>query len=233
MSFLFIYTSASYACVGPSLLETGAPKELTKPCYSYLLRFQFPPSIKQIPLLRGYYKGASLEFENDFCIISEDTECMQFTLFVTNPKHAPQPKAEGNNIKYFERFNDKCRLFYITRKTDKEQSSWIVKEEEVKNMPLRIPDDATILLMKPKDIELLKDDTDPKLIESAVKFSKVNTILLPKIVVRCTATQADFDTLADKAACASIDLKATHPVVPKEVKYDNAKAVLITMRSPK
>ncbi len=300
-----------------SISETGVQAELrpeqTSELYSYLLSVQFPCSVKEIPRLYGYYKGAPLEFKDDFCIITENKQCSRFTLFITQPEHVPQPKTSRNTIHYFQHIQDPndiqilvsftkptsegqmstalqasgwqeltvleispkeyvlrfkrrygvlqdeieklrlalqtalpseqisltvannapCRLFYLTQDDTQEFPVWQSKEEETKNIPARIPDDAIILLMYPEYISELKSAA--KAHESAEKFSKINISNLPKIVLKSTISQQALERVADKSVLASIDLNATHRAHEKEIKQikdDSFGSMVIPIRTP-
>lgn len=197
--------------------------------YSYFLRIQFP-NIKKMPLIRGYYKGTPLEFENDFCIIPEDKDYCNFTIFITKPEDAPQPKSDRNNIKYLKRMSDNCRLFYISRCISCDNSDeklWKVKEEKIANLPGRIPDDAIILLMDPEHISQLKEEVESKSIE---KIGRNNLVNLPKIIIKSDISQEILEEVANIAALAAIDLRATHRAEKKEIRKSGS--VIISMRTP-
>lgn len=196
--------------------------------YAYTLFIQLPLTIKKVPMFCGYYKGEPLEFEQSFCIIHENFLSNHFSLFITSPENSPQPKADGNNVKYLERIASKpYKLFNFNRVENNNKYSWQVEEE--KNIaPLRIADDAIILLIDPEYIESVKEGTE-QLDEKTVGLTKL--ITLPKIILKQTIKQDELARISDTALLASLDLRAIHRKKEKTFKNGSSGSVTISMRT--
>lgn len=200
---------------------------ITKPT-SYIIRLEFPASVKKIPAVSGYYKGYKLEFDNDMCIIPESRCYNNFAIVVTNQVNH---KSDRNNIQYLERMENKpCRLFYITREYDinnpEATTSWSIEEEKEHNLPLRLPESAFVLLLNPKYIDTISYDKQMKLKLNKVKDS---VIILPTIVISPTITEEELNKSSIYTLLASLDANAIHTQPKKAVKQE--RTVLISMNT--
>lgn len=196
-------------------------------CYAYTLCIQLPNTIKKTPVFCGYYKGEPLEFEQNFCIIHEAFLSNHFSLFITSPENSPQPKSDGNNVKYLERIKSKPYKLYNFNRTENDDTySWHV-EEEKDLMPLRIPDDAIILLINPEYIESITENNELSQ-EKTVGLTKL--ITLPKVVLKHTLQQEELAKASDTALLASLDLRAIHRKQEKTIKTASSGSV-ISMRT--
>ena len=99
----------------------------------------------------------------NFCIINEDLKASSFTIIVTSDISR---KAEEKNVYCLERKeNLPCKLFYVNQieKSSKSENSndydieWhIEKENNIKSMPKKLPDNAIVILLDPDYVDDLK-----------------------------------------------------------------------------
>ena len=181
---------------------------LNKNSLSYILKINFPQTVKIIPDICSYFKGYKINFDRDLCVINQPTHINQFILVIT-----PQVnhKSEGNNIKYLERIeNQPCRVFYLTNNVDNTiNSNWSILEEDIDNLPLRLPDESLVILMNPNYLDSLKNKVDNE--------NNINNIVinLPELIIKQTITQEELTTASIYALLASFDSNAIHTPVKK------------------
>jgi hypothetical protein len=184
----------------------------------YIIRVEFPSFIKNIPTLYGYYKGYRVEFDNNLCIIADSKAYDNFIIVITEQVHH---KSEGNNIKYLQRLEDKrCRLFYLTpeyNRWDPTCVNWLVEEEDSKNLPLRLPESAFVLLFNP---DYVKVPVSHKPTNKHILSKEL--IYLPTIVVSSTISQKKITKSSTYALLASLDANAIHRQPKKELKQEQA-----------
>lgn len=187
--------------------------------FSYILRLKFPKHIKQIPQIKGYYKGKQLNFDKDFCILSESKVVSKFFLFITKAENAPTIKSNGNNILYFSRQKNKpFKLFSITL----ENKLWIVKEE--KDISHKIPESSIIILLDPDFVESIKEENHLN-----VKMESTYLIYLPKIIINTKVKQIDLDRDSELALLSACDLNAFHSNIQTHKKHQGI--VSISLRT--
>lgn len=175
----------------------------------YLFTVKFPSNIKKMPVLCGYYKGKPLDFDKDFCIISQKEPVNQFTLVITDQISFPHE----SNIKHLERIEgNPCNLYYITKKDD---ITWCVEEQNIKDLPLKLPNDSIILLINPEYVEFIDNN-----IRSV--SNKKNIIDLPCVVIKSNISQQELLTASISSLLASLDVKSIHAQVEKALKQEGA-----------
>lgn len=182
----------------------------------YSMRINFPATFKKIPALCGYYKGYKLEFDENMCIIPENNQaCSYFTVIITEQvKH-----TRDGTLEHLQRFADKpCRLFHISRR-DKQ---WHVQEEHTDNIPVRLPEEALVLLINPVFVDSFSTQ-DSTRIDTPI-------ITLPTLYIKPTVTQQEFDISALQALFASLDVNPVHSSVKKAVKKE--RSLVISLRTP-
>jgi hypothetical protein len=191
-----------------------AQETLTVPWYS--MRINFPATFKKIPVLCGYYKGYKLEFDENLCIIPENNQaCSYFTVIITEQVQ----HINDGTLEHLTRLADKpCRLFHVSRR-DKQ---WHVQEELTDNIPLRLPEEALVLLINPLFIEDFKAQESTRL--------EIPIITLPTLYIKSTVTQQEFDITALRALFASLDVNPVHSSVKKTVKKE--RSLVISLRTP-
>src|SRR5262245_45882520 len=139
MLLAFLCFSLPLRCDNEESLSKGtykdASQKLLQDYFCYVVRVQFPSSLKSVPTVCGYYKGYNLEFHTDLCIIQEVHPCDKFMIAITEQI---QRKFDNKNVQYLERLpKSKCRLFYVTRTYD-EAKPWTIEEELEKNVPSKL-----------------------------------------------------------------------------------------------
>lgn len=208
--------------------KSGAIKPDTQEKALYILRIDFPPQTDTIPPICGYYKGYKLEFDNELCILPESQMCDKFVLVIT-----PQinHKSDGSNIKYLERSEKQpCRLFYLTGEYNAPTSTltnWCIEEEKIKNVPLRLPDSALVLLMNPRHIDKVIYSKNRKNLNK--KIEQKTFTMLPTIVIKKQITQKELNSASIYTLLASLDANAVHVPIKRAVK--NERGIVISMRS--
>lgn len=177
-----------------------------KESISYILKVDFPKSIKNIPNLCAYYKGYAINFDDNICLVRQDNYINQLILVITPEINH---KSQGNNIKYLERLESKpCRVFYITNKIDlsKLSSGWYFQEENIDNLPLRLPECSLVLLMDPTYVEKLALEEEHEI----SKNSYGTLINLPKVVIRKDVNNDDIIRSMNYVWLSAFDIRAIH-----------------------
>lgn len=183
----------------------------------YITRIAFPATVKTIPTLCGYYKGYSLTFNSNYYILPEDQVRTYFPIVITQEV---KQIAEGKNVKYLERLPNKpCKLFHV-RYTDNKK--WSIELEVEKNLPLRLPAEALILLMNPNHIDSLNTHDQPA-------HNDDTNILLPTIVIKPTVTAQQLNTESNDSLLAAFDSKSVHRPVKETVLQQGA--FVLSMRT--
>lgn len=200
-------------------------KPETKPEHSsYILRIQFPSSLKKAPALCAYYKGYNLEFDTDFCIIQEARSCDRFTIAITEQVHR---KGDATQIQYLERLRGKkCRLFYLTRTPEPDTTPWTIEEEKEENIPLKLPRNALVLFLDPSHVEGLQCNKESFKTTSIVTDPVVS---LPYVTIKSTISAKELENTSINTLLASLDSRDIHPHAPKEVKID--RTAIVSMRT--
>ncbi len=190
---------------------------------SYILRVQFPVSLKKTPPVCAYYKGYNLEFNTDFCIIQETRSCDRFTIAITEQVHR---EFDSTQVQYLERLrNKKCRLFYLTRSSD-QTAPWTIEEEEEKNIPLKLPRNAVVLFLDPSHVEGLQCDKENF---KATGIITDPVVSLPYVTIKASISAQELEKTSVSTLLASLDSRGIHPHVPKEVKIDST--AIVSMRT--
>ncbi|MBA3953850.1 hypothetical protein H0X48_00815 [Candidatus Dependentiae bacterium] len=183
----------------------------------YITRVVFPATVKNIPTICGYYKGYSLKFNSNYCVLPEDQIRTYFPLVITQEV---QQIAEGKNVKYLERIPNKpCKLFHIRHTDDKK---WSIELELEKTLPLRLPAEALILLMNPDHIDSLKKSD-----ESA--DTDESSVLLPSIIIKPTITAQQLTAQSTDSLLAAFDSKSVHRPVKEAILQQGS--VVLSMRT--
>lgn len=199
-------------------------QENNKEIISYILKIDFPDFIKKIPNLCAYYKGYTINFNENICLIRQDSFINQIVLVITPEiKH----KSEGNNIKYLERVDNKpCRVFYIINRLDKNNNcNWYFEEESLDNLPLRLPEGSLVILMDPKYVDCLTTEG----IQEISKNSYGSLINLPKIAIKKDVKYENINTSMNYVWLASFDIRAIHTKLRTQIKkifQDNQEVIL-------
>lgn len=209
----------NYIIFKPTIIFSHSDQEIV----SYILKVDFPKSIEKIPELCAYYRGYKINFDRDICLIRQAIPSNQFILVITSEVNH---KSEGNNIKYLERIESKpCKVFYITSKIDKNNiSKWSFEEENIENLPLRIPEGSLVLLMDPNYIDCLKNYEEQEI----SKNSYGTIITLPKIIIKKNAQANEINSSMNYIWLAAFDSNAIHTNV-KRASKENAK-VIVSMK---
>lgn len=203
----------------------------SKDTTSYIFRIKYPDSIKTQPSLRAYYKGYKYDIGH-MGIISHQSEANTLFIVITDQiKH----KCENERIQYLERIeNNPCRAFFLSSKTAQDNSDstqWQIVEENIQNIPLRLPEDALVILLNSNMIETLKENPN-KLVEDFKKNleykpndSKRTIIYLPELIIKDGINQSQIDLAAAHASLCGIDLDAMHVSPKKEIKVERERIV--------
>lgn len=196
---------------------------------SYILRVRYPNTITKQPNLRAYYKGYKYEIGN-MGIITDQAEANTLFIVITDQiKH----KCENERIQYLERIaNNPCRAFFLSSKTtNSDTSQWQIAEENIQNVPLRLPEDAMVILLDANMIETLKESPN-KFIEDFKKNheynpndSKRTIVYLPELIIKENINQSQIDLASAYASLCCIDLEALHVSPKKEVKIERERIV--------
>lgn len=198
---------------------------------SYIFRIKYPELVKKQPSLRAYYKGYKYDIGN-MGIISHQSESNTLFLVITDHiKH----KFENDKIQYLERIeNNPCRAFFLSSKTsahNPETIEWQIEEEKTQNIPLRLPEDALVVLLDSNLVEEVKDNPS-KFVQDFKKNLEYNStnntrsiIYLPELCIKKTITQTQIDLAATYASLCSIDLDAIHVSPTKEIKIERERIV--------
>jgi len=223
----FIKTSEAVKPVSEKTVQDGQAKDNT----SYIFRVKYPQTIKKQPNLRAYYKGYRYDIGN-MGIISHQSEANTLFIVITDQiKH----KSENERIQYLERVeNNPCRAFFLSTKAPDANSStlqWDIQEENVQNIPLRLPEDALVILLNSNLVEILKENPN-KFIEDFKKNLEYNPndkkrtiVYLPELIIKENSTQAQIDSAAEYASLCGIDLDAMHVSPKKEIKIERERIV--------
>jgi hypothetical protein len=184
---------------------------------TYITRIIFPTALKNIPTLYGYYKGYKVEFDKDYCIIPEDEVYTYFPIIITQEVNH---ELSGNNIRYLARIPEKpCRLFHVSFK-DKQ---WSVEEEDTKKLPIKIPENALVLLLNPDHVDALQE------VKTAENTSE-NVLNLPSIHIKPTVTEQELNATSIYTLLAGLDSNAIHTSIDKKLKKERS-TVVLSMRT--
>ncbi len=193
----------------------------SKETISYILRIEFPNFIKTIPNLCAYYKGYAINFDENICLIRQENYINQIVLVVTPEINH---KSEGNNIKYLERIENKpCRIFYITNRLDKSNSSvWDFQEENIENLPLRLPECSLVVLLDPNYIDGLRTtynhkSSDYSSNKNPVKANFGTLIHLPKLIIKNDIKPSEINASMNYIWLAAFDSRAIHTKLKKRI----------------
>lgn len=202
-------------------------KDINKERISYILRVEFPDFITKIPNLCAYYKGYAINFVDNICLIPQDNYINQLMLVITPEINH---KSEGNNIKYLERIENKpCRIFYITSKLDKNNCvSWYCQEENIEDLPLRLPDGALVLLLNPNYVESLSYDEEYE----SFKNSSGTLINLPKIIIKQDVKIEEINNSMNYIWLAACDIRAIHSNLKTRLKKtcQNNQEIIVSIK---
>lgn len=235
-------TNAATSLQANSLANLETPKSGTdakivqnvpiKDNTSYILRVKYPETIKQQPNLRAYYKGYRYDISN-MGIISDQSEMSTLFIVITDQiKH----KWENERAQYLERVeSNPCRAFFLSSKlstTGADIGQWQISEENIQNVPLRLPEDALVILLNSDLIETLKENPN-KFVEAFRKNLEYNPnddkktiIYLPELIIKENVTQSQIDLAVINASLGSIiDLGAIHIPRRKEIKIERERIV--------
>jgi len=207
---------------------------LARDTISYIFRIKHPDSIKKQPNLRAYYKGYKYDIGN-MGIISHQSDANSLFLVITDQvKH----KCENDKIQYLERIeNNPCRAFFLRPKplsTKPGNYEWDIIEEDLKNIPLRLPEDALVILLNAALVETLKDNPNEFLEEFKKNLvydpskAKRTITYLPELIIKKDVTQSQIDLAAAHAFLCGIDLDAIHVSPKKEIKIYRERIVELT-----
>lgn len=217
-------------------LESNNPEKTTldlptKDNISYIFRIKYPESIKKQPNLRAYYKGYKYDIGN-MGIINHQTEANTLFIVITDQiKH----KCENERIQYLERIeNNPCRAFFLSLKVaqnNPESPQWQIVEENIQNIPLRLPEDALVILLSSNMVETIKENANKfvedfkKNIEYNPNENKRTIVYLPELIIRSNINQSQMDLAAAHASLCGIDLDAMHVSPKKEIKIERERIV--------
>lgn len=178
----------------------------------YIMRLNFKQGIEskqRLPNVFGYYKGQRICFDKDFCSF-KDIKTPNFLLLIT-----PQVRKNISNYNRtsLERLPDNnCKLFYL----NKTETSWIIEEENLNDIPIRIPDSAFVLLLDPKYIE--------KIEENFIHKDSQNLLYLPDIYIKNTQSLIEE---SDYIALDSLDISSIHTAKQKLQIFQNSSFILL------
>jgi len=204
---------------------------LAKDNTSYIFRIKYPETIKKQPNLRAYYKGYRYDIGN-MGIISHQSEANTLFIIITDQiKH----KCENERIQYLERIeNNPCRAFFLSSKAPSANSDtlqWQIQEENIQNIPLRLPEDTLVILLNSNLVEMLKENPNKfvedfkKNIEYNPNDNKRTIVYLPELIIKENTNQAQIDSAAAYASLCGIDLDAMHVSPKKEIKIERERIV--------
>jgi hypothetical protein len=230
---LLIILCCTFALNGAQLVFTGEFPELletfTNDTYTYMLRIKFPPLLHKIPPICSYYKGKKLTFDQDFALISETKNGVNFSLFITQPEYAPKPKCDGNTIRYFERHAHKPGKFFHINRLPYGSQMWRVIEKKVEHIPLRLPDDTIILLLDPKFVSEIKQIADSQLVSDLYQN---NLIALPTIILKPDLNQEELTHTTELSLLAACDLNTFHMPTKEKTQVQRFDKVMLSMQTP-
>jgi hypothetical protein len=217
--------AAQEELLGSSLPDKTSHQPIIPQDYNcYILRVQFPVSLKKVPTVCGYYKGYNLEFNTDFCIIQEAHPCDKFMIAITEQV---QRKFDNKNLQYLERLpSTKCRLFYLTRTYDA-TAPWTIEEEREKNIPSKLPGSTIVLFLDPEHVDTLSCDQDNFKTTSIMKDPVVT---LPYVIIKPSVSSSALEKASIATLLASVDSRNIHPTTPKEIKVE--RTTVVSMRTP-
>lgn len=188
---------------------------------SYVLRLRFPPGLKKIPGLCGYYKGYRLNFNTDYCLVNEKSPSDTFTLVIADEVHR---RWHNNTTKDLKRVGKKCRMFHITRKQDARGDGWDVEEEKPDNIPVILPKTSIVLIFDPDLVSgLKKDDGLMK-----IKTNGSVPLYLPIIEIAETLTEDKLNQVCAEACFAALDTRGIHCPISSCVKNDSSMIVAMS-----
>ncbi len=210
MNLLLFRLPILFSVIFLNLTPTNAANKTSQNQITYILSLNLPEKIKNAPTINASYKGYRLAFENKLCYITEAKQSNNFVLVITPEV---EPKIEGKSVKYLERSKDKpCRLFYISNFNfnDLGNLDWTVEEEKPENLPIKLPEDAIIILMNPNYIEKIQP------INSTNKNNNLKH--LAEIIIKKDVSQDELDHESIYSALASMSPNAFCTLQTKQSK---------------
>ncbi|MFA6066689.1 MAG: hypothetical protein WC707_05915 [Candidatus Babeliaceae bacterium] len=200
-----------------------------KTTYSYILKLQLPQHLLGASGPWISYKGNPLSLDAHWCVIPERQEIVTCSVIISqNIKY----KSEGNNVQYLYRDeNDPCAWYDLTLQTHiasprKKESFplWRIEERLLTEVPVRIPENAIIVLINPRFVDHLEEHKEKN-------EHKKTTVRLPDIVIKQDVPLKDWNNAIHYSNLAFIDLKAILNKERQEI-YQSSEASITLQRHP-
>jgi hypothetical protein len=191
---------------------------------TYIVRIKIPDR-ESIPAIPCLYHGSALMCKDGFCQLPEKTLRTFFSIIIT-------PRVEfacTGSTKIMKRLkNQPCKWYNLTLRLEeslkdkKPTYKWDIEEINPKNMPLRLPEDASIVFELP-----------PTFIHKLEHPQKTGpfTVKLPTVVIKKSITNEQLEkALVDMAAYAPERNK--NCTKPTDFWQKNGKTILLKKQVP-